>query len=232
MKRFALLFLSTLFISYNVFAQSFSGELITNLPVKTDFSNQTVSEDVLLNFDYKIFETDMGVRFNGNQFQFSTSGLVFPKIIKHIAVGGGIRYHFINQSNIFYENDMLISVGGRFIPCDTFSITLIYSLLLKFSDIVSIRETTPCLFSCNSGLEILMNFKIYNNLNGFVNITSFDYFDYPLLGIPFIRTGIEYNFYKRFTAVTDCAIKLEDMFTSTTYVSACIFRIGVNVDLW
>lgn len=102
---------------------------------------------------------------------------------------------------------------------------------MVFKCIDSIKNTNPCLFKLNSGIEVLMSQSIFDGLKIYLNITSFDYFDYPLLGTPFIKTGIEYNFYKRFSTLIDYTMKFEDMFTSTVYVSGSYLRIGAKVEI-
>lgn len=231
MKRFVLSFFVFLLIG-KIYSQNITLGATFECPVVKDFNHQHISEELFINADYSFFETNAGVLLNSTNFQFVTSGFCMPNIIKGLKVGGGITYHFLNYEDIFTENDFLISARVRYTTLFRLSAEVAYSFIMKWANIKSVYFTSSNPLYTNSGLEILANYVLNEKWKFYLNITSFDTYDYPLLGTPFVKTGTEFSINEHVSTFADISLKFEDMFTSTTYLSGMYFRIGGSVRIW
>lgn len=232
MKRLTVLFLLSLFSIFSIFSQTVNFGVVTNLPIKQDFTNETAAVEFLAEGDYANFETNAGIKISNGQFNFTTCGFYMPQIINtRLNVGGGIAYHLLKYEDIFNESNLLITTKARYTTKKQFTIDTAYSFLMIFTEINSIKKSVPCIFKWNTSIDVLMSQKFSDTIKCYWDITSHDYFDFPYLGIPYIKSGVEYSGFQNLILFVDYTIKLEDMFTSTTYVSGSYLRFGAKVQL-
>jgi len=232
MKKSVVVLVVSFLFTTNIFAQTISTGMICNFVGRKDFNNQSDSVEMFVNGDYLDFETDAGVKFSNNQFQFATSGKYMPQVFTGFQVGGGFTYHLLRYQNIFTEQNFLLSTGARYTTKSLFSIEAFYNLLFVRTSFDYLKDTDSAIKNRNSAIEVNMSQIINDNVSVYWSLASFDYFDYPLLGTPFMKFGVELTPVEKLTLSADYTIKFQDMFTSGVYVSGSYFRTGVRVYLW
>lgn len=231
MKQTFLIFI--IFINLLVlYAQPVNVGVFTNIPVRKDFNNQNVAAELLAEGSFFDFEADAGFKACKTGVHCTVTGLYMPEIFESFRIGGGLRYHFMNYEKIFTENNLLATAHVRYTTPRLFTIEGAYNAIFIFTNINSIKNDTSILFNFTSGFELFLSKQFADIYNAYLNITTFDYFDYPNLGTPFIKIGLEVTPIERISAMVDFTIKMEDMFTSTTYISGSYVRLGMKVKVW
>ncbi|MCQ2592342.1 MAG: hypothetical protein MJ188_06115 [Treponema sp.] len=232
MKKISLFFTIFLFIT-NIWGQEFSTSLFGSFPITHDFTNQEPFFQLIADGKYSIFQADGGISITNREFNFTTHGFVVPHNFSNgLSIGYGAGYHHLKYQNIFNQNNLQISAKLEYTTKHNFFIKTNVGVLLLFTTINYLIKTNPVIFSNSWCIEVLMSKQFNQFIKGYLIISSFDYFDYPNLGIPFIKTGVEFSGIPYITPILDYTIKLEDMFTSTTYVSGSYIRLGVKAHLW
>jgi len=240
MKKIVLLILIFLWISASAFSEKIhwftpgkpelQASVTTALSFKQDLRNDFMFIESYASSDFKELFMDCGLSLQGEKLDFSTGVQYMPLFLNNFRLGIGFNYHFYRYFNVFSENDILLSLKFKWCRTDFFNLDFACGFLFKFSDIDLMHSYKPSLNTSSYFLELSLRWQLTPKLDLYWSAKSIDYFDYPLFGTPFLKTGIDYQFEENLKLNFDFTMKFVDMITSAVYLSECILRTGVKVD--
>lgn len=197
--------------------------------LKRDLRSAPFILDSSFSADFKELYFDCGSALQNQKFDFTTNVYYMPTFYGKFRSGLGIGYHFYRYFNEFSENDILFSL--RFCWCKTsfFNVDFSTGFLLKNTIIDAMVNYKSHLFTNSYFLDLRFDWNFTPKFNLWCSISSIDYFDYPLLGTPFFKSGVSYKILDDVGLDLSLSLKFVDMITSAVYLNECILKAGVKV---
>ena len=180
--------------------------------------------------DFTELAFDAGLSIQNQRFDFTTNVNYMPLFLNMFQAGLGIGYHLYRYNGTFTENDILFSARVKWCRTNFFNWDFDGGIILKITDIDSMRSYRANIFNYSYflGLNFIWHFTPEFDVYG--SVKSYDYFDCPLLGTPFFKTGFNYEFAENMKINMDITFKFVDMITSAVYLSQCVYRTSVKVN--
>ncbi len=179
--------------------------------------------------DFKELAFDAGLSLQNKRFDFSTNVKYMPLFFDCLQTGIGVGYHLYRYFGVFSDHDLLLSARLKWCRTELFNWEFDGGIIMKFSDIDSMRAYRSFIFMYSYFLELAFSWQLTPKLNVYGTLKSIDYFDCLMLGTPFAKTGFDYEFDKNLRFNMDITFKFVDMITSAVYLSECVLRTGIKV---
>ena len=206
-----------------------SSDFIIPVSFKRDLKTDYFGFENRTKVDFKELICDAGLSFQSNRFDLSTNVSYMPLFLNSFRAGVKAGYHLYRYSDVFTENDMLLSARFRWCRKELFNWEFGGGLLLKLTDIEQMRPYRPFLFYLSYFLELSFEWYITPKIDFYGTLKSIDYFDCTLLGTPFFKSGVNYMIADNAKLNMELTFKFLDMITSAVYLSECVFRTSVRV---
>ena len=198
--------------------------------LKCDLQNEVLGLENYTSFDFKELYLDCGFSMQAEKFNFTTGVYYMPLFLEKFRLGIGLNYHLYRYFETFTENDIVPSIRFRWCRTDFFNLDFDCGFIYKIADIDAMHNYKSSLNDFSYFLELFMRWQFTPTFDFYFSLKSIDYFDYPLLGTPFFKTGFDYEFTEGAKLNIDLTLKFVDMITSAVYLSECILRTGVKVN--
>ena len=210
-------------------------EIVTSFavgfPYAEDLRVDSNPAEIKVTADMQELYMDAGIAVSGVKFDFATHASYMPLFFNRFRAGLALNYHFYRYSDIFYENDYILAARFKWCKGPVFSVDCGIGLFMKFAVIDILQEYVPYLFDGSYVLDVCFNWKITSWASCFFSLSSTDYFDYPLIGTPFIKFGADFRILPVFGLGVDLTLKYVDMITSAVYLNESILRVAFKVIL-
>ena len=238
-KKVILIFVSFIFMLASCFSEAIhwftpdkpeiQNTFVIPLSLKSDLQNETFGFENYNSFDFKELYLDCGLSLQKEKFNFTTGVYYMPLFFNTFRAGVGLNYHLYRYFDTFTENDIVPSIRFCWCRFDFFSMEFNSGYIIKIADIDAMREYKSSINDFSYFLEFSMKWQLSPVLELYCSAKTIDYFDYPLLGTPFFKAGVDYELTERIKLNADLTFKFVDMITSAVYLNECIFRSGVRL---
>lgn len=179
--------------------------------------------------DYKELYMDCGFAIQNQKMDFTSNVFYMPTFFDLFRAGLGFGYHGYVYSGEFTENDVLFSARFKWCKSDFYNASFVAGFLVKTSEINAMSRYKKDLFERSYFLELMFKWTFSSKFNLYCSVSSIDYFDYPLLGTPFFKGGVNYKFNDNIGLEAAMTLKCVDMITSAVYLSECNLKTNVKV---
>lgn len=179
--------------------------------------------------DFTELAFDGGLSIQNQRYDFTTNIKYMPLLFNMCQAGAGLGYHLYRYNGIFTESDILISARFKWCRTQFFNWDFDGGIIFKITDIDAMRPYRANIFNYSYFLGFNLIWQFTPELDAYFSAKSYDYFDCPLLGTPFFKTGFDYKFNENAKLNMDITFKFVDMITSAVYLSQCVYRTSVKV---
>ena len=200
-------------------------------PLAKDLRNPYPSADVIFTADFKELYLDAGIKFEFNQYDFSSHVYYMPTFNNSFQLGAGVGYHVYRYHDYFTEHDLSSLLCFRWIKGPVFSLEHNLGFLFKYTAIDAIQRYFPVVFNLTYQFELTGKWKFAPQSDFWCGVKLQDFFDYPLAISPFWKMGVDFALTPDFILGTDLTLKYIDMFFSAVYLNECVLRFTFKVVL-
>ena len=200
-------------------------------PFRGDLRNHEPAFDTSFSADFKELYLDSGIKYQNNQFDFTSRAFYTPTFFNAFQAGLGFTWHIYRYTDTFTENDLLLTARFNWIKGPVFSFKGGGGLLFKFASIDAVKEYKPYIYNMTYNLDFLFNWHVFSKTDLWFALRLQDYYDYPLAISPFIKFGFDYAILPALTFGADYTLKYIDMFFSAVYLNESVLRLSFKVAL-
>ena len=238
-KKNLLFILCFLFAAVPLFCQKVNfftfekPEITANFSITENFvpelCTDTVITDNYISFDFTELYFDCGTAFQSDRFDYTSHINYMPVFRQKYSAGLGFFHHLMRYYDTFTENDLGITTRFYWNPNAMFNLELAPGFMFKLSSIDSLKSTKPVIFNCGFILAALVRLNLTQDFGLYFSISSLDFFDVPLFGTPFLKTGFSYRFTDDFGFDFSVTCKFFDMVVSAVMLNQCAVKATVKV---
>lgn len=203
------------------------------------FAKRGIERDVVafsaeIQADSSNYNACAGFQTYSDIVDFTLSGTFYPDFLKWnifnttVRLGVGGIYHFQNQVDIAYENDLYANADLNLITESNFSILLLVGYGINAAHIHAVEDDTPWIWEGvkDFGLQIKKSFP--NGIDVYVGAGTHDFYRYPTFGASAYYVGGSWLFSKGFKPYLEFSSRMSDMFTTAPYIDKVQLRLGVG----
>lgn len=200
------------------------------VPVLQSMKNRGPSFSNIVKLDFNSLYGDIGYNLNTDFSDTVLNFFVKPVSTKYFELDIGAGYHLYDYFSTFLEHDFIFRNNLSFVYKDIIRLRVNLGLFYKLTAFKNINIPEPVnYFTGILGIDFF--WKINRLLRFSLGVNFVDYFDYSLMGTPYINLGLNCQLKEKLAVGMECKVKMIDNLAVTANISEMLLNLYFKVSL-